>query len=381
MRALRLDFVKGRQVKVTNPNGRTSRTTTAFAVLVLYLAVYLPMGMLQHARAHVALAHHRYTAIAFETISALGGAPSLASRLRVWWYWPPWHLYPGDIWAPEEKLSAEGDKVETTVGWSAVWGKTAEDKLALPNLELLAERIVWRNGKAESGLSELTLVGTVTYEGFSRPEQRWDPARQEDVWAYVRLHSTLFHIYNHATVWYVFRAHVSRVADLRLEEDVARLLMPEILAGRGEANPWPTGTLPEMTSPAVLPQVMARFDAYAAQVRQKQPGVQSRKLLLDWVTHMNFEYVGVFFMSDSTPLVFLWWPLLYLPSLPVRYLLFGPQIAAPHWLVVPLAVIYPLLLLGLVWWLARRNFTPRLSLWWKWLFCLNLAVWVFCRTR
>ncbi len=126
---------------------------------------------------------------------------------------------------------------------------------------------------------------------------------------------------------------------------------------------------------------MARFDAYAAQVRQKQPGVQSRKLLLDWVTHMNFEYVGVFFMFDSTPLVFLWWPLLYLPSLPVRYLLFGPQIAAPHWLVVPLAVIYPLLLLGLVWWLARRNFTPRLSLWWKWLFCLNLAVWVFCRTR
>ncbi|MBT9177307.1 MAG: hypothetical protein DDT20_01640 [Firmicutes bacterium] len=356
----------------------SARPVTAFVVLVLFLAVYLPMGILQYARAYVAFANHRHSRIPFEIMTSFGDRPSVTTRMRLGWYWPPWRLHSGHLWANTSELVAVSEHRATSVRWSAIWGATAEAKLVDPNFTFIADIMNWQTGQPVSGLTELTLIGTAASESVHSLEERWDPLQQRMVDAYVLLGSTYWQVYNQGPIWYVFSAHTSLQADLRFDDELAELLTPERRGNRGHGS-VPRGTFPSLSPPESEPAVVTALDGLAERARQIVPGNQPREVLLAWVQAIDYRDAGIFRLSDSAFLPFIIWStVLYYPSLPIRYLLFAPLVVAPHWLVIPLVLVYPVLLLVLVGWLTLRQFTPRLWLWWKWLFWSNFLVWFMC---
>jgi len=356
------------------------KINTVLALFVFYLAAFLPIGMLCYARAYLAFAHHRHSTILFEVMASFEHPANWPVQTHLSWYWPAWHFHAGTLSSHKREVVEVNEKSEQAVGWSAVWGETAEAKLDHYQYKASAESIVWNRGRPVSGLPELELVGTVSYEGFHSIEERWDPAKQKTVEAYVRLTSTLRQVYNQGPIWYVFSAHTSHQADLRTDTELARLLSPEARSGRGH-DTRPRGTFQGLTAPEDSPVLRAALDALFARAQNLQPGAQPLSLLLQWVSNINFRYAGTLFLSDNALLHLIWATVLYVPTLPIRYLLFGPLILAPHWLVMPLALVYPFVLLLLAWLLSKRYFTPRLWRAWKWLFWTSFLVWFACITN
>jgi hypothetical protein len=262
------------------------------------------------------------------------------------------------------------------MGLFAVWGATAEEKLALHTFTQMYEQLVWDNQGPLSGHPVLTRVATSTSESFSLLEERWDPSQQKFVLAYATLHSTLRHVYSRGPVWFIFFISTSRRVDLRSDDGLARELLPVLLSHRAWEE-LPRGTFPGQLAPEDLPAVMESLAAQVEVARQADLGVWSPSMLGSWVREIDFRYAGLFFLTDSSLVPLVWFVFLAVPTLPIRYLLFSPLAYVPQWLVLPLGLAYPLLFLVLVGWLAMRYWPPRAYLWWLCLSCVNVLLWLF----
>ncbi|MBS3984810.1 MAG: hypothetical protein KGZ66_04280 [Selenomonadales bacterium] len=345
-------------------------------VLLVYLAVYLPIGLLSHARAYVTFVHHRHHAVPF-ALSVLGlGQPGLARLHHHAWYWPPWRLSTGHVTLAREWEMATTNEYRATMGLSAVWGATAEKKLALHGFTQIYERLVWNNEGPLSGHSVLTRVATSTSESYRFIEERWDPSQQKLVLAYATLHSTLRHVYSRGPVWFIFTATTSRRVDLRSGDEFAREALSVVLSQRAW-DELPRGTFPGQLTPEDSPAVMESLAVQVAKVRQADLSIQPPSRLSSWIREINFRDAGLLFLTDSSLVPLVWSVFLEVPTLPLRYLLFFPLAALPQWLVLPLGLVYPVLLLVLVGWLAMRYWSPRAYLWWKWLGFVNALLWLF----
>lgn len=352
---------------------------TLLTVLTIYLAVYLPLGLVTHARAYLAFVHHRAQAIPFALLAMSGSHPTVARPLHLRWYWPPWRLQAGHLARVSEWEVATGSEQQATIGLSAVWGPTPADKLAQHDFVFVSERLVWDSGNPLSGQPVLTRVATATGESHGLLEERWDPSQQKMVWAYVTLHSTLRHVYNREQVWFIYTAVASRRVDLRSDRELARNLLPVVLANRA-FDELPRGTYPGQVTPESMPAVMEALATQAEHARQADLRAQPVSTLLGWVRGIDFRYAGLFWLTDSSLLPFLWTALLEIPTLPIRYLLFTPLALVPAWLVLPLALIYPLLLVVVVGWLARRHWPPAAYLWWYGLTFVNASAWFLSKS-
>lgn len=318
-------------------------------LIVWYLAIYLPVGFLCHAKAYVNFVHHRASGIPYEIMSIYDAHPASAITLHWAWFWPPWKLQGGCLRNVYSKPVPIGDRHQASVSvGTVIWGDSVENKKATARMWLgnhFIEGLTWIEGQPVSGKPKLTLVAFEASERLGNIAERWNPSQQRIVLYAATITRAINHVYNANNVWYFFTATTSIDVSL-LDNPELAAIAEEAIRQPGSFVAFPLGTLPQALAPEDDPQITAALNELVTKAGRWRAGMQSTSLLFQSIRAIDLRYAGLVTLHDSFVPNVLWSIFLYLPTLPIRYLLFFPLIIVPHWLVIPLAFLYlPALLL------------------------------------
>lgn len=337
----------------------TVRPNLARHLVIWYLVIYLPLGLICHARAYVNFVHHRASGIPFEIMTAYRAHPTRAGTLNWAWFWPPGELQEGYLRRVAVTPVEIGDIGQAGVSLElVVWGASGAGKEALAR-HLLGDQsvdgLIRPEGPPTSGNPQPTRVGRRATEWLSELVEEWNPSEQRLAYSRVTVNSTVLYLYNAHRVWYVFAARTGVDVALPDHPELARVVEEAARRPGGvSATVFASGTFAPALSPEDQPGVMAALDQAVTKAGRWRPGEQSRSLLLGYIRQLDFRHAGLVPLHDSFLPTVLWSTFLYLPTLPVRYLLLAPLIVMPHRLVVPLAYLYLPVLLFLLWQCIRR---------------------------
>ncbi|MEW6524823.1 MAG: hypothetical protein AB1445_14990 [Bacillota bacterium] len=330
-------------------------TRAVKCILFWYFIVYVPLGLLLHSRAYVAFANHRASGIPFELLTLFDGSPYAAQSLFWSWPWPPWRLQAGFLHIGGKSFPAAAGSDVGSLSLSVLWGSTAEEKMIVAERMLHLPSVSWTAGGPVSGERELTLVGRSVDEFVApSPQERWCGARQRYVPWGATVSRIATYVYNMDRIWHWFSVGTANEVSLDDSPEVARAVAVIMSDPDKRHRPFPAGTFSEVLPPGDNPLMMAAKDEMVSTARHYRAGAVSRELLLGAVRVLYFRYAGPFLLPDSFIPLVLWWVFLYLPTLPIRYLLFAPLVFSPHYFVLPLALLHGLTLMVLWFWVMLR---------------------------
>lgn len=337
-----------------------------------YLLLYLPLGMLGYARAYLSFAHHRAIGVPYEILTIYDAHPD--PRLHWGPFRPPWRLQTGGMWGPRRKVPID-HPYKASVALFVVWGDNTAKKIEYLNQYLIEGVSAQLRDRTIAQMPALTFLGEEESEWISNVQERWCPLAQKMVKSTASLGRGLTRIYGKENVWYVLWVDTSVELELQAHPQVATAILQAPSRPHGMLM-VPPGSFPQALDPRSDPRIMTALDELVAKASLWQRGEQSRAVLLQSIRQIDFRHAGVRVLHDSFIAVLLWGFFLYLPTLPLYALFFFPLLLVPYWLVVPVALAYPLVLVA--WWVSQwRQLAKMPRTWLPFLLIMHLLLYLF----
>jgi len=351
-----------------------------------YLLLYLPLGMLCYARAFLSFANHRAIGVPYEILTIYEAPPE--PRLHWVPFRTPWQMHPGSMRGPTRAVPVDQPLRGPTSAVPfdephpafvalrvALWGGSTEERIEYLSPFIIEEVPAQLRDRAAAPMPTITFLGEEEREWISNIEERWCAGERQMVKSTAALNRSLTRIYGKENIWYVFAASTLVELELQAHPQVAEAILQAPYRPGGRLA-VPPGTFSQARDPRSDPRIMTALDDLVAKASLWQRGEQSRAVLWQSIRQIDFRYAGVRVLHDNFIIILLWFTFFYLPTLPLYALFFFPLLVVPHWLAVPVALVFPLVLAA--WWVSRwRQLAKTPRIWLSFLLVMHLLLYLF----